>query len=183
MRYPKISDDPKIQKDYREMRKAGSSHKLAEMLALQSAPGASGVDNTFMSGTENGKQFAKSPWLGAAYKKISERLAPGSTSGAKYISQIARFGGDPKAWVRSRADVKKRVHELGDRDIDGMVTVRGAVRDPKPPVPIAEDIVQSMVRAKVARDPSLNTPKKLKHVRREILEKHTIPSRRKYIKD
>lgn len=183
MGYKKISSDPEVQKFYEKCRRSGQPHAASEMYALQQAPGAAGVDNTFMSGTENGKQFARSPWLGKAYQTISERLAPGSTSGAKYMSQLARFGGDPKAWVRSRADVKKLSQERG-RDIDGMVTVKGTVRDPKPPVPIAEDLVQSLVRAKVARDPSLaGSKKKLAHVRREVLEKHTLPGRRKYIKD
>ena len=182
-KYPKISDDKRIQASYVKMRKAGESHNTAEMCALQQSPGASGVDNTFLSGTENGKQFAHAPWLGKAYQEISEKIAPGSTSGAVYKSQIARFAGDPKAWVRSRSDVKKRASELG-RDVDGMVTYRAGARDPKPPKPIADDLVNSLMKARIARDPSLaETPKKVKMLRREVLEKHTLPSRRKYIKD
>ncbi len=180
-RYPKISDDREIQAHYVACRKAGSDHRLSEMLAFQQAPGASGVDNTFLAGTENGKQFAHAPWLGKAYKEISEKMAPGSTSGAVYKSQIARFAGDPKAWVRSRSDVKKRAAELG-KDVEGMVTYHAPAREPKAPVAIAEDIVQTLVRSKVARDPDLaSSKKKLTMVRREVMEKHTLPGRRKYI--
>lgn len=184
MGYRKISDDPDVQKFYEKCRRAGEPHVASEMYALQQAPSASGVDNRFLAGTENGKQFAHAPWLGKAYKTISERLKPGCTGGgAVYKSGIARFAGDPRAWVKSSTDVKERAKALG-RDVDGLVRYEAPVRDPKPPVPIAEDIVQSLVRAKVARDPSLaGSKKKLANVRREVLERHTIPSRRKYIKD
>lgn len=37
-KYPQISKDPEVQKRYEQMRKAGESHKMAEMLALQKAP-------------------------------------------------------------------------------------------------------------------------------------------------
>jgi len=37
-KYPKISDDPEVQKHYVECRRAGTEHKLAEMLALKRSP-------------------------------------------------------------------------------------------------------------------------------------------------
>lgn len=182
--YPIVSNDLDQQAFYVACRRSGESHNMAEMLALQQAPGLSGVDNTFLSGTENGKQFARAPWLGKAYSDISEKLAPGSTSGAVYKSQIARFAGDPRAWVRSRADVKQRAAALG-KDVDGMVTYRAPTSmKEKKPVAIAPDLVNQLMRAKIARDPSLAaTPKKVKMLRRDVLERHALPSRRQYIKD
>lgn len=184
-KYPKISDDKAVQRLYVEARKNGCSHAGAEMLAFQEPPGASGVDNTFLSGTENGKQFAHAPWLGEAYKKISERIKPGCTSGgAVYKSQLARFAGDPRAWVKSISDAKKAAAIKGV-DVEGMVNYKAptSMRE-KEPVAIAPDLVDQLVKIRVAADPSLaESKKKLKMVRREVQEKHALPSRRQFIKD
>lgn len=49
MAYPKVSQDPRIQKDYERMRTAGQSHNMAEMLALQTCPGLQ-TDTRFLTG-------------------------------------------------------------------------------------------------------------------------------------
>jgi hypothetical protein len=38
MKYPQVSDDPKVQAHYEECRRNGCSHKLAEMLAFRKPP-------------------------------------------------------------------------------------------------------------------------------------------------
>jgi len=38
MRYPHVSDDPKVQSRYEECRRNGCSHNLAEILAFRKPP-------------------------------------------------------------------------------------------------------------------------------------------------
>lgn len=38
MKYPKVSDDPEIQKHYEECRKNGCDHKFAELLCSRKPP-------------------------------------------------------------------------------------------------------------------------------------------------
>lgn len=167
-----------IQKSYEQSRKAGSSHKLAEMLALQQPPSLQGTDSIFMAGQVSGNQFEKSPWLGKAYKQISEKLAPGCTSGAVYKSQLARFAGDPLAWVRGTADVKKAAAIKGV-DVDGVsVSHVSPVRE-KPPVPLADDILQARVKLEMLKNPKQRKEEAVE----KVLYTHTPHWKRGLIKE
>jgi hypothetical protein len=106
-----IDGTPEQQDAYDEMRRNGESHKLAEMLALQRTPGAV-TDSTFLAGHVNGNQFADDPNAGARYKREAE-AAGVSTTGKVYLSQLAKYPGDPKAWVSSRGDVARVCKERG----------------------------------------------------------------------
>lgn len=149
-RWPIVSDDARIQDHYEAMREAGESHNLAELLALQQCPQVV-TDSTFMVGSENGKQFERNPVIGDRYRKIAEAKG-GSTTGKKYLSQLAEFPGDPRAWVSTRGEVKKLCEQNG-WGVDGAVKVK--VRDckPTPPVGVAEDLVQDEVASICAQLP------------------------------
>jgi hypothetical protein len=118
-KYPVISSDPAIQRHYLQLRQQGMLHNGAEMLALQSPPGLQS-DTRFMSGHVNHNQFADSPSFGSLYLNAAKRAGV-SVEGAVYKHQLARFPGDPEAWVRSRGDVKRIVERRG-MHCEGSVT-------------------------------------------------------------
>lgn len=136
---------------YCAMRLDGSSHKWAEMLALQSPP-MSNTDREFLEGT--GEQFSKTPGMGDFYKRVAERHGQ-NTKGKTYISGLARFPGDPEAWVTGRGDVK-RVCEQRGWDCDGSVKVKGVKPDTSGPYRVADDLVadraSDLLAAGAARD-------------------------------
>ncbi len=99
------------------------------------------TDNVFLEGECNGNQFEKTPGLGDKLKKACEK-AGGSVKGKVYKRQLAKFFGDPRAWVSGRGDVQ-RVCEERNMGSEGAVTVKQREMDtpPPPPKPIADKIV------------------------------------------
>ena len=133
-----ISDDPKVQEHYEACVAEGTSPALAEMFALAQAPYGKS-DATYMSGHCNGSQFEKSAQQGNHYKKVTEQHG-GTVKGKRYLSQLARFPGDPQAWVSGRDDIK-RVCEKNGWGCEGSVTTPLVEREPTPKPDVAEDIV------------------------------------------
>ncbi len=105
-------------------------------------PPAANTDREFLMGSENGRQFQSRPEVGNAYKAVTEREG-GSVTGKKYISQLARYPGDPEAWVSGRGDVAKILEQRG-WGCDGAVKTKVRERDtpPSPGPEVAEDIVE-----------------------------------------
>lgn len=144
MTYETISDDPAIQAEYEAMRAKGESHNMAEMLALQQFP---------FSRDEN------------------QILFKGEESGKLYISQLARYPGDPRAYVSNASDVR-RIAEEDNLTVDGAVNVkRSRDVEPKPDIAIADDIVEENVAIEIAKDPGKAT--KIEQVREETRERLT----------
>lgn len=116
------------------------SAKFDAMVESGQVPGCM-TDSVFLEGSENGRQFAKNPKIGDHYKKECEKRG-GQTKGRKYLSQLAKFPGDPSAWVSGRGDVQKVLEKRGWGS-EGSVNVkqRGPDKPPPPPVPIADKIV------------------------------------------
>ena len=140
--WPKISDDARVQQVYEESREAGSSHKLAEMLALRQGPSLS-TDTRFLA------RFGPEP--------------------KHYISQLAKFRGDPDAWIGSRADIRRKCEERG-LGCEGAVNVKERELPPAPPpIPVASDIVAREVRKTIAEVGEKPTPKE----RAELTEQTT----------
>lgn len=107
------------------------------------------TDTTFMVGSDDGfgqDELARN----VAYQKAK---AAGVTPSGRYISQLADSLGDPKAWVNSRAEVK-RVCEQRGYSCDGAVKVKAREPDgPNPfdePYMVADDIVQDAVQKQLA---------------------------------
>ena len=99
-KWPVVSQVRAIQQHYEECRNVGTSHRAAEMFAFGSGPSLQ-TDTRWISGQDNGR------------------------NGAVYKHQLARYPGDPKAWVRSRADCRAIAAERG-------MTLEGSVNY-KPP--------------------------------------------------
>jgi uncharacterized protein YbjT (DUF2867 family) len=111
MEYPKISSDPQIQADYEEIRRRGEEHNLAVMLARRSPPAAQ-TDREFLHGHCNGNQFAGMEYLGDHYASEARRQGVNIT-GKVYLSGLAAYPGDPKAWVAGKGDVERVLDERG----------------------------------------------------------------------
>ncbi len=130
-----------VQGRYVSLVPRGDGAKVNAMLE-SGVPPAANTDREFLMGSENGRQFQNRPEVGNQYKKVTESLG-GSVQGKKYISQLARFPGDPEAWVSGRGDVQKVIDERG-WGCDGAVKakVREAESPPVPGPEVADDIVE-----------------------------------------
>jgi hypothetical protein len=104
------------------------------------------TDSTFLENRCNGNQFEGREWAGDDYKAVAKKAGV-STTGKVYMSSLATFPGDPKAWVSGRGDVQKYLEETG-RGSTGAVTVkaREAEEPPPPPIGVAESCVDREVR-------------------------------------
>jgi hypothetical protein len=148
--WPIISDNPRIQANYEEMRAAGTSHNLAEMFALAEPP-ASNTDREFLHGHANGNQFEGEDDVANEYRKKAE-AAGVSTTGKVYLTQLARTPGDPEAWVDGKGDVQ-RVCERRGWGARGLVNVKAAEKEPAPETAVGENIIEREVNEICAARP------------------------------
>ena len=165
MSWPKVSEEPEVQALYEQMRDAGESHNIAEMCAMRETP-ASRTDREFWRGRWN--QFESDPRAGRRYQAIADSMGM-STVGKQYIGQLARYPGDPQAWVDGRGDIKK-VCEANGWGCSGQVDVKVSERPPRPDVDIADDIVEEKVAEAIKQDPDLAS-KDRNALKEEVKEK------------
>jgi len=108
-------DSRAIHLSYWDIRRNEASPKLAEMLAL-GIPPMSNTDREFLEGHDgNGNQFAKGPLAeeeGNRLRKVAEAGGQ-NVKGKVYLGGLARFPGDPEAWVSDRGDVKRVIEKRG----------------------------------------------------------------------
>lgn len=149
MRPAIISDIPEVQKHYELCLKNGCAPKLAEMLAFGKAPRGKS-DSTFMAGRWN--QFADTPEIGDAYAEDARAVGV-DPKGKIYLSSLAEFPGDPKAWVDSRDDVRRVCEERG-WGCSGTVDVKHRNDLPPPPeVGVDPQLVEEHAANLAAKDP------------------------------
>lgn len=168
MSWPIISEDPAVQAFYEQMRRAGQSHLLAEMFALQ-APPQSNSDREFLEGHCNGSQFQNDPKRGNYYAKVAKKAGV-STTGKVYMPGLAAYPGDPQAWVSDRHDVQKVCEQRG-YNCEGAVKVKSEIKQVQEAPRLAEDIVQRKVKQYVAKDPAIKKRPK-QELREMVIEKH-----------
>lgn len=145
----------------------GCTPRLADMLASRSFPGTRGTDRSFMQNRKlDGSQFEGIPLVGE-HHLAKARAAGVSTTGKYYSGPLARFPGDPTAWVDSLHDVKKICESRG-WECDGAIKVDSPKYAGEEPGPyrVADDIVDSHVSDVLAERPEL-IPKALE-VREEV---------------
>lgn len=140
--YPRISQDIVIQAEYVAMRLDGEGHRMAEMLALQTPP-MSNTDREFLEGHCNGSQFEKMPYIGDYYAKVARQHGADIT-GKVYLSGLARFPGDPLAWVAGKGDAERVLDKNGwgsegaiSRKVSNVADTMGCA--------VAEDLVQDEI--------------------------------------
>lgn len=135
-------DDKEVTKEgYDALRSAIEAERLADMLESGQTPHCIS-DQTYMKDHINGGQFAKSPHMGNYYRHITEQNG-GNTNGKRYISGLARFPGDPEAWVSGRDDIKRVIESRPGWSCEGTVNIDGKKNSPPPPpaVDVADDLV------------------------------------------
>ncbi len=165
-RYPTIHHNVRAQAHYIRCRENGCSHQFAEMLALRKFPGLK-TDNIFNKGRCNGNQFEKVPGLGDHYRRIAE-AAGVSVTGRFYCAGLADFPGDPTAWVSDRGDVLRVARAKGMR-VHGYVEHDPGERPPMPDVPVAPELIEAEVAARLEEDPGL----RIDDVREEVKKLRT----------
>jgi hypothetical protein len=145
---------------YVAMREAGQSHNMAEMLATRSFPGTKGTDRAFMQGRYSetgGAQFARLPKrMGQQY--VDKALAAGvNPTGKWYSGALARYPGDPKAWVDGLSDVRRVAEERG-AEVSGAIEVKPPqIERPDPgPYQVAPDIIARRLADRLATEPELS---------------------------
>lgn len=143
----------------------GGSGKLSEMLASRQPP-MSNTDREFLEGTH--RQFEKCPHIGDWYKRQAESVGVDVT-GKVYLSGLAAYPGDPRAWVSGRGDVQKVCEERG-YGCDGSVKVKMREQEPKE-IPLAEDIIQEEVRSIVEDSPE--PVRDIEAVRESVIQNRT----------
>jgi hypothetical protein len=142
---------------YRRLIAQGVPHKLADMFASRKAPGAC-TDREFMYGKRHVDQFENEPEVGRLYRAIAARYGV-STQGKFYMSQLADFPGDPRAWIDSKDDIR-RICEQRGWGCEGIVNVQPARykddgQTDDGPYMVAEDIVEEEFQSHVAENPDL----------------------------
>ena len=135
------------------------------LLRVNQVPGLV-TDSVFMSGRYHDDGFT-SDW--ARKRALAKAKAAGvDTNGAVYCPELCPPGESlsPKAWVKDRADVARRVRELG-KGCEGMVNVRAPDVEPEPerPYQAAPDIVEARVKRKLNEIGGDASPKEVAQIR------------------
>ena len=173
-KYPIVSEDPGIQIEYEEIRRAGQSHKCAEMFALQQGP-ALDTDTTFTSGkgTLRDQFDGDEQGLQAVVTAAQRRgYTPNATD--TYEPQLADFVGDPRAFVPYATGGKAHVAAVcKEKDLacHGKVEVKRERKPPPKEIPLAEDLVEQNARRAIEKNPDL-AHGNMAELREEMIEKH-----------
>jgi hypothetical protein len=171
--WPVVSDDAGVQAFYEDRRREGVSHNLAEMFAHQQAP-LPKSDTAFLAAINpGGQQFADNPELGERMAAPA-RAAGVNITGATYLSGLAEFPGDPRAWIRGKGDVEKLCTER-NWQCRGAVNVNAETGvAPMAAVDVAPDLVEAKALDMIEANPDLaRMPKdELLHEAKEIIKPH-----------
>ena len=160
---------------YVKMRREGQQHRFAEMIASQQPPGCGITDDVFFQGIP---RLADQMTDAQLKTLVANAKRHGFTPPAdcSYQSALARFPGDPQAFVTrsmGRSYIKKVCEERGWSCEGGVnVPYREPETDPYDnAVPLAADIVAENAQRMITKNPEL---KKLgaRELRRKVLEKH-----------
>lgn len=137
------------------------------------APGCR-TDREFLFGHCNGNQFEKTPDVGDDYRAKAE-AAGVSTTGKIYLSGLARFSGDPEAWVSDRGDVQRAVEKRPGWSCEGAVTTAAPPIDQEPKkVRMHPRIVKRIAKQMIAADPAL-AKKPAEEIKEMVIDKHGAP--------
>lgn len=122
--------------------------RLCDMFLAQQPPGSQ-TDREFLYGHCNGNQFEKQPHVGDFYRAWAA-AAGVNTTGKVYKKTLARFPGDPQAWISDRGDVRRLCEQRGD-GCEGDVTVKLPDVEPPKEIALADDIVEKAVAKQIPK--------------------------------
>ena len=161
---------------YVRLRREGQAHRFAEMVAAQHAPSCN-TDDTFFAGLPRlAEQMPE--------RQLNTLLANAKKHGytppadAVYQSGLARFPGDPEAFVTrsmGRGYIKRLCEKRGWA-CDGAVKVKAREPDSDPLaddkcVPLADDLVRSNAAKMIKKNPDLGRLTKAE-MRKRVIQKY-----------
>lgn len=162
---------------YMRLRSEGQNHKWSAMCALQKGPVLS-TDDTFFQGAKPlYDQFGSQKHLDG-YLKASARHGFVPDKNAVYFPNLARFKGDPEAYV-TRAQGRAYIRNLLEKrgwSAEGGVNVKGRgpesdPLDPKNCKALGEDIIRDRMGMMIAKNPDLKKVDR-RELRQQIIDKH-----------
>ncbi len=162
---PVVSDNPDVQCRYEAMRANGQSHNMAEMLATQCVPGLK-TDTRFIARMDTRGDVP------AAYRAMA-RKAGVDTGDKQYISQMADYPGDPKAWISGPADIRRTCRERGWGCAGAVEVDQPKIETPDDaPYQVCDENVMREAKRMAAEDPGrASTPKKRENLIEETRER------------
>ena len=145
--------------------------KLEEMFRTGQTPFLM-TDSVFMEGHCNGNQFEGQEHTATGYADVAKRHKF-NTKGKVYVSQLAKFPGDPEAWVSGRGDVAKVCEKYGYNS-EGAVNCNHLEKKPVKRKAVADYLVKEQIERVMAVHPEPRSVNKeeLKH---QIIEKVKLP--------
>ena len=119
------------------------------------------------------KQFAGDNRQLKAVTDKAKSLGYNPNPNDTYISTLARFPGDPLAFVPAGSPKShiKKVCEATDRACEGDVSVNRPRKEPAKTVRLGEDLVQEEAEQRIMKNPE-EALKPKEQLRNEILDKH-----------
>jgi hypothetical protein len=145
------------------------AERFDAMVESRQVPGCM-TDAVFLEGNCCGSQFEVQPGVGDYYREVAKEAGVNVT-GKKYMSGLASFPGDPRAWVDGRGDVQRIVEERGWA-CDGAVKVEMPQVAPLPATPVAENLIREAMLREVTANPGL-LEKPVEEVREKVTQKIT----------
>lgn len=136
---------------YVAMRHDGQSHNIAFMLATKSFPGAK-TDSIFNWGKFSGFKENGCHKKELHYRTEAEKKGY-STTGKWYCGSLARYAGDPEAFIDSRSDVLRICKKNNYTILDGYVQYKGHQSAPKPDIEVAPALIAREVNEVMATHP------------------------------
>lgn len=152
---------------------------LAAMVETGKTP--RGVTNDSFLGTRGtlASQFDGDPDVFRQVISNAQRAGYNPSSSDVYLSQLADYPGDPKAFVsRSRGgrqQVADVLNEKGVADMSGSVKAKGRQDAPPPAVKLGTDLVESNVDKMIKKTPDLKKVDR-RELRSEAVKKHGAQS-------
>lgn len=137
------------------------------------------TDDTFFHGWQNagGRQFENDHPL-VKYEYLEKAKAAGvTTQGRVYQHGLARFPGDPEAWVGSRGEMKEVLERRGYGCERLGVKAKEATSDVQRVGELADDIVCERVSERLAEIPEADrTPRMLADTAEAVRKQHAGPA-------
>lgn len=164
---------------YVKMRREGTGHRFSEMVATQAGPVVS-TDDTFFAGMGTlYDQFQSQKHLNR-FVKAARAKGYNPSPNDVYMPGLARFKGDPEAWVsraQGRGYIRKLLESRGYRCNANLSNIEACepTDDPLAPKnckPLGEDIIRRRIAQYQNADPSLRK-KDRRELREMVIEKHS----------
>jgi hypothetical protein len=163
---------------YEQAKANGATDRLAEMLAAQQAPGARTDREFFRAHSTLDAQFKVDRHL-KHYVRQAKKAGYKPNINDVYLSQLARFPGDPEAFISGGRNQIRRVLEKRGWGCEGIVDVKPSQYQPEiPDIPLGADIIKETACEMVRENPDL-AKKSKRELTEMVIDKHAPKKKRK----